>query len=279
MISWRTWKCVRLELFRNPFLTAYELQELHLDLLKSVSVRTIQHHIHKDLDMPLRRAAKKPQITERMRKKRLAFAKKYRHWTKSDWAKVMWSDESTFKVISCRRGFVRRPPGSDRYDPKYTVPAVRHPPSVMIWSGFSGQSGRAGLSYLEQGKTMNAERYLEVLKDQMLNYYELHGCTLFMHDGAPCHRANIIKKFLADHNIPSMEWPGNSPDLNPIENAWNILKNKVCSKKNMTLDKIKQAIQTHWENDMSLEYFKTLSDSMPTRMLNVIKASGYMTKY
>ena len=113
----------------------------------------------------------------------------------------------------------------------------------------------------------------------MLNYYELHGCTLFMHDGAPCHRANIIKKFLADHNVPSMEWPGNSPDLNPIENAQNILKNKFCSKKNMTLEKIKQAIQTHWENDMSLEYFKTLSDSMPTRMLNVIKASGYMTKY
>ena len=48
-----------------------------------------------------------------------------------------------------------------------------------------------------------------------------------MHDGAPAHRTKLVKKLLSEENIPTLEWPGNSPDLNSIENAWNVMKNKV----------------------------------------------------
>jgi len=52
-----------------------------------------------------------------------------------------------------------------------------------------------------------------------------------MHDGAPAHKSKIVTKFLNDNNINVLKWPGNSPDLNPIENAWNYLKNKVQERK------------------------------------------------
>lgn len=83
--------------------------------------------------MNSRCAAAKPLLTKKMMKKRLIFAKEHKDWTKEQWSKVMFSDESSFKCIQARKNRVRRPVGSDRYDSKYTVKTVKHPDSVMIW--------------------------------------------------------------------------------------------------------------------------------------------------
>ncbi|GFV28220.1 putative transposase like protein [Trichonephila clavipes] len=49
-----------------------------------------------------------------------------------------------------------------------------------------------------------------------------------MQDGAPCHTARSIKAFLAEQNIPLLDWPGNIPDMKPIENVWELMKRKVA---------------------------------------------------
>jgi IS30 family transposase len=61
-----------------------------------LTVRYINHLILKRLKIPSRMAAQKPLLTKKMKSKRLAFAKKYKHWTEEEWSKVMFSDESTF---------------------------------------------------------------------------------------------------------------------------------------------------------------------------------------
>ena len=53
---------------------------------------------------------------------------------------------------------------------------------------------------------------------------------LFMKYGAPAHKAHLTQQWLRDHDIPFIpreEWPGNSPDFNPIENIWDLLQQHV----------------------------------------------------
>ena len=214
-----------------------------------------------------------------MREQRMKFARRFKDWGVQDWSKVMWSDESYFRVLEDRRRYVRRPADVNRFLPRYTCPNVKHPDAMMIWGSFSGAAGAAGLKCMRKGVTMNSERYIEVLEEQMLPNWENHGCELFMHDGASCHRAKIVKAWFNAKGISTMEWPGNSPDLNPIENVWNYMKDKVCSASNTNTNELCVAIQRVWDEEMTMDYFKKLSDSMPDRIKAVITAHGYPTKY
>ena len=45
---------------------------------------------------------------------------------------------------------------------------------------------------------------------------------------APCHRSKVLQGFIDQQRINTLEWPGNSPELNSIENLWSIMKRKVA---------------------------------------------------
>ncbi|KAJ4447176.1 hypothetical protein ANN_09177 [Periplaneta americana] len=132
---------------------------------------------------------------------------------------VCFSDESTFQYLMDKAMFVRRRKG-ESFPPGCLVNTVKHPMSVMIWSVISGKG--SGRLYIVQG-TMKQDQYIQVLENRLileLNEWFPNGEKyIFMQDGAHCHTARRVKKFLASKNIPLLPWPGNSPDLNPIENV------------------------------------------------------------
>ena len=83
---------------------------------------------------------------------------------------------------------------------------------------------------------INASRYIkEVLEPKMLpSARDLFGATgdfIFQQDGAPCHTARVCTSWFQQHNVQLLTWPGNSPDLNPIENLWSRLKRLVMQKR------------------------------------------------
>ncbi len=200
--------------------------------------------------MPARAAAKKPLLTKKMVKKRLAFCKKYLKWTPAQWENVMFSDESTFRLVNSRGIKVRRISGISRYKQRYTVPTVKHSASVMVWGCFRGKRGRGGLYFLPKNCTMNGEQYKTVLENHLLPFMRIHGAKLFLQEGTPCHTSKLVLKRLKEMEgeFKLLDWPGNSPDLNPIENCWSFMKHKLKAEKFETnsLPKLINAIKKMW---------------------------------
>lgn len=69
---------------------------------------------------------------------------------------------------------------------------------------------------------MNAMGYKQVLGDVLLPCYQLHDATswmqlYFMQESALCHCAKSVTGWFSENIIQLLDWPGNFPDLNPIE--------------------------------------------------------------
>ena len=89
---------------------------------------------------------------------------------------------------------------------------------------------------------------------------------IFMHDGAPIHRAQVVTEFLQQHNIRVMDWPPHSPDLNPVEHLWACLARQVRQIGPTTKTELREAILQAWYAPQTLAVVKKLYASLPRRM-------------
>lgn len=158
---------------------------------------------------------------------------------------------------------------------------VKHPVSVMIWSVISGRG--VGDVYFVEG-TMRANQYCDVINNvllpQMERWFGSTDETCFMQDLAPCHTAKIVKKLFGEKKLRILDWAPSLPDMNPIENVWAKLKQKVSQRNITTKAQLVQAIKEIWTNDQEINDMAiNCIKSMPNRVAALLKSKGSWTKY
>ena len=151
--------------------------------------------------------------------------------------------------------------------------------SVMVWSGFS-DFGKLLLAIVSH--KMNSLDYQNVLENHLRPYFrKFKSANLtFMQDNAAIHRSKSTKGWLQAANIPTLEWPAISPDLNPIENVWGMMVRDVYDngQQYSNTKELETAILAAWDR-VSMDYLTKLIKSMPKRMKEVFKTNGNIINY
>jgi hypothetical protein len=98
-------------------------------------------------------------------------------------------------------------------------------------------------------------------------------------DGASAHTAKVVTSWLNEQEFDRIpNWPANSPDLNPIENVWGMLAQRVSYYELKTLDQLRDAITAEWDK-ITYDEIQALIESVPNRYQSVIDANGGNTRY
>ena len=197
----------------------------------------------------------------------------------SFWKKILWSDESKFNlkssdgaqkvlrktgeayILSCVRGTVKYGGGN-----------------VMVW-GSMAWKGVGKLQFIDT--IIDQVQYRNILKQNLKSSARklpLGSDFTFQQDNDLKHCATKTKEWSAENNVEVLEWPAQSPDLNPIEYLWEILDRKIGDQSFSKKDNLKVAIEEAWEK-IQPEETKSLVKSMPRRLEAVIQAKGGQTKY
>ena len=218
----------------------------------------------------------KPLLSLSQRRKRLNWPMRRR--TVGQWSKVLFSDESKVCLLFGNQGpRVWRKMGEEQ-NPSCLRSSVKYPQSVMIWGAMSSE-GVGKLCFLKSKVT--ATVYPNVLEDFMIPSAEdLYGDAdfIFQQDLAPAHTARSTKTWFDAHAITVLDWPANSPDLNPIENLWGIIKRKMRGTRPKNKEELTASIKEIWASITPRQCHRLIA-SMPRRIEAVIKAKGFPTKY
>ena len=244
-----------------------------------VSARTIVNRLH-EFGFTTHRACKKPYINAVNRRKRVRWCKQRIHWTKAQWRRVVWSDESPFVLMWQGCKLVWRRVG-ERYHPDCMMGTVKHDKKIMVWSCFSKKG--VGPFRRIHGR-MNKRMYREILKNWGIRHvrHDLGPGFIWQQDNDPKHTSHVVRAYLEGRErageLEVLDWPSQSPDLNPIESLWKILDDAARDRHPSTEAKLFEILESEWKK-ISVSQLLRLVDSMPRRCQAVIDACGFPTKY
>ena len=205
-------------------------------------------------------------LTNDHKRKRVEWAENHLN---DKWNKTLFSDETAFQLF---RNTVERWYKGERP----TRPMPKDRTKIFAWGGFCIK-GKTSL-FCFKG-IMDAKFYVDILRRHTPEINRmLKGKWRFQQDNDPKHTSRLAQAFLQENMPEVMAWPSNSPDLNPIENLWSIVKGNVERRMPKNQDELERFMVEEWENipDSTLI---NLVKSMKRRCELVIEKNGERIPY
>lgn len=245
----------------------------------NVSVQTVRNRLH-ERGLNAHRPVIATPLTRRHRQARLQWATAHQNWTRQRWSNVVFTDESRYNLSRAdgrTRVWRRR---GERYAQCNVL--ERDPyggGSVMVWAGIS-HNFKTDLVVIDG--TLTGQGYLDqVIDPHVVPFMRRNGGNfIFMDDNARPHRALVVTNRLRQAGIQSMDWPARSPDLNPIEHAWDELGRRLSRRLHQPTDlaELRTALVQEW-NAMPQDVVRRLVMSMRRRCVACVTARGGHTRY
>ena len=148
----------------------------------------------------------------------------------------------------------------------------------MVWGCISSR-GVGSLVFIES--IMDKYLYKRILSENLLVSKEKLGLNddfIFQQDNDPKHTSKYVKDFFEKNEIKVLNWPSQSPDLNPIEHLWDYIKREIRKRQPSSVKEMKEKIKEIW-NEVPKEFCKKLVDTMPKRIEEVMRSKGKHTSF
>ncbi|KAK3531127.1 hypothetical protein QTP70_012679 [Hemibagrus guttatus] len=277
-ISPRGVKMITRTVSKNPRTTrgdlVNDLQRAGTKVTKATISNTLRHQGLKSCS-----ARRVPLLKPVHVRARLKFAREHLDDPEEDWENVIWSDETKIELFgknsTCR---VWRRKNAELH-PKNTIPTVKHGGgNIMLWGCFSAKGPGRLIRVKER---MNGAMYREILSKNLLpsaRALKMKRGWVFQHDNDPKHTARATKEWLRKKHFKVLEWPSQSPDLNPIENLWRELKIRVAQRQPQNITALEEICMEEWAK-LPATVCKNLVATYRKRLTSVIANKGYITKY
>lgn len=244
---------------------------------RPVSGQTVRNRL-RDVGLFNRRPLRGIVLLPRHKITRLAWARRHLRFTMADWANVLFVDETKISLNGKDgRARVYRERG-ERFNENCVVETEPFGGgSIMV---FAGISMHTKTPIVRLHGAINAVRYQNnALLPVVIPHIRANRGMILAQDNAPCHSARTTQQLLQAHNVRLLDWPAKSPDLNPIEHIWDLLKRRVRQlRPHRTHAQLERDVNAVW-GQITQATIQNYVRSMRRRCQAVIDANGGHTRY
>ena len=263
-----------------------------LPLLKDAGVvisESTLRRIIKRLGIQRYVAAFKPYVDQQARDLRIAYAKEHAEDNQDMWRRTIFCDESILRTNGVVKTWVSRKP-HEKWIPECLAPRLFSTrKTVLVWAAiwhggrselkrferteFSG--ARGGVTAMDYRNQITLGPLDEAWKD-LRTLWRGYGVPRILEDNCKVHTAAVNRDAGKKRRFNYLDHPPYSPDLNPIENAWSILKRELAKlhTRPTTPDGLFEEAQHIWMG-INQDVLNKMVDTMPGRMQMVIEHEGY----